>query len=288
MRIAITATGADLDSSVEPRFGRCAYFVIVDPQTMVYESIENPNISVGGGAGIQSAQLMAQKGVYAVLTGNCGPNAFRVFEAAGIRVITGVSGSVQKAVSQYNAGTQPNADNPNVPSHFGMGGTMGYSPGSGGGSRAASFSYSAAGGGTGRGRGGGGRGMGCGGMGRGMGRGRGMRGGMQPGSFQIDTEEQQNGPENIGALKEQIRTIQERLASLKEQIRDKEGRGKESHLIARVKPEKCTGCRICQKVCPVGAISFADSVAYIKADECTGCGRCAEACTQQAIVLAAV
>ncbi len=280
MKIAITATGPDLDSIVDPRFGRCAHFLIIDPETLEYESIENPNISLGGGAGIQSVQLMAQKEVDTVLTGNCGPNAFRTFEASGIQVITGVSGSIQEAVNQYNSGAHPNATSPNVTSHFGMRGTMRYSLSPGGGPQAASPGYNAAGGGMGRGMGGGGRGMG-----RGMGRGRGMRGGMQSDSFQTYSGERQNDSGGIDALNEQVKIREERLAALKEQIQDKEERDKDSRLIAHVIPKRCTGCKVCQDVCPTGAISFIESVARINGADCTGCGQCVEACPQEAIVL---
>jgi len=131
MRIAITSTGPNLDEQVESRFGRCAYFLIVDPQTMEFEAVENPNTAAGGGAGIQSAQMMANKNVTTILTGNCGPNAFQTFGAAGIQVITGVSGTVRQAVEQYNDGKLKPTDAPNVQSHFGMGGGMGMGKGAG-------------------------------------------------------------------------------------------------------------------------------------------------------------
>lgn len=279
MRIAITATGPDLNSGVDPRFGRCAYFIIVDPQTMKYESIENPNISLGGGAGIQSAQLMAQEEVDTVLTGNCGPNAFRTFEAAGVQVITGVSGSIQEAVNQYNSGAHPHATGANVADHFGIGGMTGYSSNPEGGFQAAPYGL-AGGSGMGRGMGGGGRGMG-----RGMGRGRGMRGGAQSGFFRTDSGERRNEPQGIDALKEQVQTMKERLAALKAQSQDNAKRDKDSHLIAHVVSERCTGCRICQDICPSGAISFSESAARIEGAICTGCGRCVEACPQEALVL---
>jgi len=122
MKIAVTSTGSSLDDAVESRFGRCPYFLIIDPDTMAFEAISNPNIYQGGGAGIQSAQLMANKGVSVVLTGNCGPNASQTFGAAGIQVITGVSGPVRQAVEQYKAGKLTGFSGPNVQSHFGMGG----------------------------------------------------------------------------------------------------------------------------------------------------------------------
>jgi len=104
MKVAITATEPSLDAKVDPRFGRCAYFLIVDPESSQFEALENPNVALGGGAGIQSAQLLAEKGAQAVLTGNCGPNAYQALFAAGISVIVGCSGSAREALEQYKAG----------------------------------------------------------------------------------------------------------------------------------------------------------------------------------------
>lgn len=122
MRIAVTSNGPSLDAVVEPRFGRSPYFLCIDPDTLVLEAIPNPNMALSGGAGPQSAQLMAEKGVSAVLTGNCGPNAFQAFGAAGIQVITGVSGLVREAVDQFKAGRLKPAATPSVRGHFGTGG----------------------------------------------------------------------------------------------------------------------------------------------------------------------
>ena len=184
MKIAVSSTGPTLDDTVEPRFGRCAYFLIVDPNSLDFEPIENPNIALGGGAGIQSAQLMANKGVSVVLTGNCGPNAFKTFGAAGVQVITGISGQVRQAVERFKADEFSAAPGANVESHFGTGRDVGGGTGGGmGGDTGGGMGRGTGGGmggGMGRGMGGGmGRGMG-GGMGRGMGggMGRGMGGGM--------------------------------------------------------------------------------------------------------------
>jgi predicted Fe-Mo cluster-binding NifX family protein len=124
-RIAVTSTGPTLEDTVESRFGRCAYFLIIDPDGLDFEPIENPNIALGGDAGIQSAQLMANKGVSVVLTGNCGPNAFQTFGAAGIQVLTGITGQVRKAVERFKAGELSPTTAPSVQSHFGMGRGMG-------------------------------------------------------------------------------------------------------------------------------------------------------------------
>jgi len=121
MKIAVSATTPDLSSQVDPRFGRCQYFVIVDPDSMEFEGIENSSASAGGGAGIAAAQMVVGKEVAAVLTGNCGPNAFSVLEAAGIKVMTGVSGAVQEAVEGYKAGKYNAISQANVSPHSGMG-----------------------------------------------------------------------------------------------------------------------------------------------------------------------
>ena len=178
MKIAVTSTGPTLDDTVEARFGRCAYFLIIDTEILECEPIENPNIALGGGAGIQSAQLMSEKGVTAVLTGNCGPNAFNVFGQAGIQVIVGVSGPVRNAVEQFKASAFTSASGPSVSSHFGMNTSM-ANPEPRGQSMIGSTRQ---GGGMGFGMGGGrgmGQGMGRGGgMGRGIGRGTGRGMGM--------------------------------------------------------------------------------------------------------------
>ena len=121
MSIAVSASGSSLDAEVDPRFGRCQYFIIIDPDTMEFETINNSGGMAGGGAGISTAQTISGKGVDAILTGNCGPNAFQVLSAAGIKVATGVSGKVQDAVRDYKAGKYQANSQPNVPGHFGMG-----------------------------------------------------------------------------------------------------------------------------------------------------------------------
>jgi len=120
MKIAITATAPTLDSNIDPRFGRCAYFLIVDSDTMQLEAIDNANNALGGGAGIQSAQMVAEQDVKTVVTGNCGPNAFSVFAQADIQVVTGVAGKVRDVIEQLKSGKLNSADGPNVQSHFGM------------------------------------------------------------------------------------------------------------------------------------------------------------------------
>lgn len=120
MKICITSKGNNLKSQVDPRFGRCAYFILIDPDSMEFEAMENSNAQTMGGAGIQSGQLISSKGVTAVLTGNVGPNAFQTLQAGEIDIITGVSGSVEEAVRKYKAGEFKPIKDPTVASHHGM------------------------------------------------------------------------------------------------------------------------------------------------------------------------
>jgi len=119
MKLAVTTRGQTLDDPVDPRFGRCAFFVIVDDETMRAEAIQNSSSAAGGGAGIQAGQLMADHGVNVVLTGNCGPNAFQTLQAADIDVVTGATGTVREAIASYQAGELSAVRTPNVQSHFG-------------------------------------------------------------------------------------------------------------------------------------------------------------------------
>jgi predicted Fe-Mo cluster-binding NifX family protein len=188
MKIAITSTGTTLEDNVEARFGRCPYFLIIETDTMKVEPIQNPNIALGGGAGTQSAQLMAEKGVTSVLTGNCGPNAFRIFGVAGINLITGVHGRVRDAVDKFKSGSMSHSSVPNVQSHFGMGGR------------------------------GMGRGMGMG-MGKGMGRGLGDRGFAPPTLKQDSMSLNKDNTEGLKAtasnLRNQLEAIGSRLRDLR-------------------------------------------------------------------------
>lgn len=120
MKICLTAQGNNLDAQVDPRFGRCQYFIIADSDTLQFEAIENPNISAMGGAGIQSAQLVANKGAKVVITGNVGPNAFNTLKAAQVEIIIGVSSSVKEAIEKYKKGELKPTQGPSVGSKFGM------------------------------------------------------------------------------------------------------------------------------------------------------------------------
>ena len=109
-----------MNSEIDPRFGRCEYFLIIDTDTMDLEALLNPNINSAGGAGIQSGQLVANRGVKQVITGNIGPNAFQTLQAAGIKIITGVSGNVKQAVEKLKNNELTSASGPSVVSKSGL------------------------------------------------------------------------------------------------------------------------------------------------------------------------
>jgi predicted Fe-Mo cluster-binding NifX family protein len=146
MKIAVSSSGKDFDSRIDPRFGRCAYFLMVETDDMSFEVFDNQSIASGGGAGIQSAQLISSKGAQAVITGNCGPNAVQTLTAAGIEVFLGNTGIVGEVLQKYKNGKLTSTNIANASEYSGLGGNTNF-----------------------------GRGMGLGGQ-RGMGRGRRMGG----------------------------------------------------------------------------------------------------------------
>jgi predicted Fe-Mo cluster-binding NifX family protein len=119
MKIAVTSQGKDLDSQVDPRFGRAAYILIVDSATLHFEVIDNKeNINALKGAGIQAAANIHNKGAEILLTGFCGPNAFTTLRAAGVKVANDASGTVREAVSAFLDGKLTLSDKANVEGHW--------------------------------------------------------------------------------------------------------------------------------------------------------------------------
>jgi len=119
MKVAVTAVGNDLEAVVDPRFGRAPYFVIVETDDMSFAALANEAADASGGAGPAAAQAVADAGAQAVVTGNCGPNAHRTLEAAGIKVFLGAAGTVREAVERYLGGEYGEATEPNVKGGFG-------------------------------------------------------------------------------------------------------------------------------------------------------------------------
>ncbi|MGB5984898.1 MAG: NifB/NifX family molybdenum-iron cluster-binding protein, partial [Desulfobacterales bacterium] len=132
MKIAISSTGPNLESQIDPRFGRCAYFLIVDSESGAFEVIQNEAAAASGGAGIQAAQMIINTGVDAVITGNLGPNATQVLNSSNLKVYLGVSGTAGEAVAQLSQGqlqaSSPGGAQPTSPAKAGTAGTI---PGSG-------------------------------------------------------------------------------------------------------------------------------------------------------------
>jgi len=188
MKIAVSATAPGLDAEVDPRYGRCQYFNIVDPQSMEFETLDNSNAMASGGAGISTAQMIASKGVEVVLTGNCGPNAYQTLSAAGIQVITGVSGRIKDAIEAFKAGRFQSSAQPNVGNHYGMGGGMG--PGMG--------------------------------MGKGMGRGMGRGMGMGPGIMPQAAPPAMSPEQEVEMLKSQAQTMAQQLNEIQRRLEELE------------------------------------------------------------------
>jgi predicted Fe-Mo cluster-binding NifX family protein len=119
MKIAVTSTGPQLDDQIDPRFGRAAYILVIDTQTLDFEVVDNrKNVQAFKGAGIQAATLISGKGAQVLLTGYCGPKAFTTLVTGGIKVGQDVTGTVREAVARFNAGTIPFSETANAEAHW--------------------------------------------------------------------------------------------------------------------------------------------------------------------------
>ena len=204
MKIAASAMGYDLDSPFSPVFGRCPVYIIVDTDTMAFQAVPNQAASAAGGAGIQAAQDVVNRGAKAVVTGNIGPNAYQVLASAGVPVYVFTGGTVRQAVEAYKAGQLISVGTPTGPAHGGMGMMRGM----------------------GMGRGMGGRGMG-------MGRGMGVQGassfGVPPSPGQTlpqppaQTARPSQENDEVASLKAEVAELRDRLAKLSDRI---ESRGR--------------------------------------------------------------
>ena len=210
MKIAISSTGKDLNSQVDPRFGRCAYFIIVETEDMSFEACENENTALSGGVGIQSASFIISKNVKAVLTGNCGPKAMQTFTAGEVEVFSGQAGMVKEAVERYKNGNLRPSAQATVGEKSGLNesGAAGY--------------YQTPG--VGRCMGGTGRGMG---MGRGMGSGTGRRMNMGSGSMSVQkmanpTTSGFPGKTTLSDLKKQAVNLQQQMEAIQSKIKNME------------------------------------------------------------------
>ncbi len=130
MKVCVTAAASGIDAPMDPRFGRCPFFVVVDLERMSEISIPNANVNSASGAGIQAAQEVAKQGVSALITGNIGPNAMQTLSAAKIDVYQHQGGiAVRAALEAFQRGDLSKIDAPSVSAHAGMG--QGRGPGQG-------------------------------------------------------------------------------------------------------------------------------------------------------------
>ena len=119
MKIAVSSKGIDLDAEVDPRFGRATYILIVDSENFSCEVLDNnENVNALKGAGIQAASAVSDRGAEVLLTGFCGPNAFKTLETAKVGVANNASGTVREAVHAYLEGKLPLSDKANVEGHW--------------------------------------------------------------------------------------------------------------------------------------------------------------------------
>jgi predicted Fe-Mo cluster-binding NifX family protein len=119
MKIVVSASGKTLDAQVDPRFGRAAFFIAVDSETGASEAHDNTqNLNAAQGAGIQAAETVSRLGAEVVITGHCGPKAFHVLNAAGIKVVVGAEGTIRSALEAFRSGKLAPSDSPDVEGHW--------------------------------------------------------------------------------------------------------------------------------------------------------------------------
>ena len=119
MKIAVTSSGRTLESPVDPRFGRAAFFVVVDTDTGAFAAHDNAqNLNAAQGAGIQAGETVSRLGAKALVTGHCGPKAFKVLQAAGVRIAIGAQGTVREALDRFLKGELQEAKNADVSGHW--------------------------------------------------------------------------------------------------------------------------------------------------------------------------
>ena len=128
MKICVTAGATGLDAPVDPRFGRCPFFVIVDIDSMDVNSVANTYAGESSGVGIQAAQIITRQGAKALITGNIGPNAMQTLASANIDVYQLQGVTVMDAVDKFKRGELTKISGPTRPAHGGMGMGQGRGP----------------------------------------------------------------------------------------------------------------------------------------------------------------
>lgn len=115
----MTTSGDDLSAPLDQRFGRAARFLVYDTDTHAFEVVDNrQSVNAAQGAGIQAAEAVAGSGATAVITGHCGPKAFRALTAAGIKVYTTTAPTVTEALEQFHLGGLTECGSADVEGHW--------------------------------------------------------------------------------------------------------------------------------------------------------------------------
>jgi predicted Fe-Mo cluster-binding NifX family protein len=121
MKIVISSTGKDLESEVDPRFGRCKYFLIIEAENKrikEFKAIENIGKNQSGAAGITAGQIVANQGVDSVITTNLGPKAFSIFDQFKIKIFQG-QGKIKNVIEDFFKGKLRELSNSNAEQHHG-------------------------------------------------------------------------------------------------------------------------------------------------------------------------
>jgi len=119
MKVIVTSQGRELNSPVDPRFGRAKYFLVVDTETGEFSATDNSqNLNAAQGAGIQAGKKVVDLGAKAVITGHIGPKAFTTLQTGGVQIYTGAAGTVADAVEQFKAGALKQSSAADVEGHW--------------------------------------------------------------------------------------------------------------------------------------------------------------------------
>jgi predicted Fe-Mo cluster-binding NifX family protein len=119
MKLALTTNGTNLEAALDPRFGRAARFLLFETATGRFTLHDNTqNLNAVQGAGIQAVETVATLGADVVLTGHCGPKAFRALQAAGIQIVTGAAGTVRDVIVRFGNGQLRPASSADVEGHW--------------------------------------------------------------------------------------------------------------------------------------------------------------------------
>ena len=119
MKIAFSTSGNMLSAPLDNRFGRAAKFIVYDLEKNTFEVVDNQrNLNAVQGAGIQSAETVARLGASCIVTGHCGPKAFRALSAAGIKIFNTDAPTVAEALERFRAGMLAEAKTADVEGHW--------------------------------------------------------------------------------------------------------------------------------------------------------------------------